>query len=309
MFKDTMAVRLQDRVRRSALMRVIRPTRELFWDCKDFLLDQLARVGPGVDGRVLLAAMPKSGTHVLLGALNQLRELRRWPKAFPNCKPVSMYRESLRGLARNRFAIWHYGANEETLRIARELELSVLVMVRDPRDVILSFVDYVTRLEAHVLHAYYRSLPGDIERISAAIRGVSPEVVSRDAALQEIAANNPTYPGISDIGACCRSFLGWKSYPLAMLVRFEDIIGFRGGGSDQLQFEQMSRIVQFLGLNYSDAAIRTISSRIYNPDSHTFNKGVAGRWKTRFDDRLCRQFRQAASRELIEMGYEKDENW
>ncbi|MBV9463888.1 MAG: hypothetical protein JO317_06630, partial [Verrucomicrobiae bacterium] len=89
MFQESAVNRLKSRVRQSGWMRVIRPTRALLTGCMDRVLDGYAKIGPVVQGRVLLAAFPKSGTHVLLEALRRTRELSRWPLAFPNCDPAS----------------------------------------------------------------------------------------------------------------------------------------------------------------------------------------------------------------------------
>lgn len=308
-FNNSPYARLKRAIRRSPLTHVVRPTRLFFIGCKDFVLDQVAKVGPGVSRRVLMASFPKAGTHLMIGTLMRLRGLNRWPLALPNCDPVETFREPLAGMARNRFGVWHYGANDETLALAQELDLRVIVMLRDPRDIVVSFVDYVTHLDAHVLHGYYRSLPDFKERARRAILGVPDEVRRRDSAVAWIAKNNPTYPGISDLGACCRAFLGWTRHPHTLFVKYEDLVGEKGGGSRERQRKTMSRIAEFIGIEYTAAELAGLCEKVYNPKSRTFNKGVSGRWREKFDDELKGLFKQTASRELVEMGYEQDDRW
>ena len=308
-FQETFASRLKDRVRDSRFIRVIRPTRALFWRCQDYALDQFAAICPRLSSKLLVVSIPKAGLHLLTEALGGLREVSRRPLPLPNNLPVSSHRESFRGMARNRFAHWHYGATPETLAMAEETDASVIVVLRDPRDIVVSFVDYVCHLEAHVLHRYYQSLPDLRERMKQAILGVPKDLFDRDSKIGQMRANNPTYPGISDIGEVCRSYLAWQKHLRTHFVYFEDLVGERGGGDGDRQFSEMRKLMEFLKLNYTDRRISRLCAGIYNPGSQTFNKGVQGRWKSAFTDETKDLFKMVAAKELVRMGYEKDDQW
>jgi len=117
--------------------------------------------------------------------------------------------------------------------------------------------------------------------------------------------------GHADVGTLCRAYLGWQKLSSARVhaVHYRDLVGVPGGGSREAQRESVRGIVNFLKLDCNDAEIEKMCEGSYNPDSTTFNKGVQNRWKAVFDEGLKDLFKRYASRELIEMGYEKDDNW
>jgi hypothetical protein len=84
---------------------------------------------------------------------------------------------------------------------------------RDPRDVVVSHVFYVTDMEArHVHHDYYQSLPDFNARLRVSILG-RPEA-------------DIEFPNIADRFA---PYLGWLDQPCVMKIHFEDLIHDRPG--------------------------------------------------------------------------------
>jgi len=308
-FQETVASKFKSRVRDSRIIHVIRPTRRMIWNWQDFALDRLAVIGPQLSFRLLVTSIPKAGLHLLKELLGQLRELNRRPLPLPNNRPVTEHLESFAVMARNRYAHWHYGATPETLRLAREGDAGIAILFRDPRDIAVSFVDYVCRLETHALHHYFRGLPNHRARLECVILGMPPGAIQADPAIRQMQRHNATYPGLTDIGSVCRSYLGWSSHPRTHVCKFEDLVGRKGGGCDLTQFETAKRLLGFLQVDDSEHRVLCLCRGIYNPRSVTFNRGVLGRWKESFDDRLREMFKQAAGQELVRMGYEKDDQW
>src|SRR5512141_2592513 len=82
---------------------------------------------------------------------------------------------------------------------------------RDPRDVAVSHVFYVTDMEPrHVHHAYYQSLPDFNARLSVSILG------RPDAGIE-----------LPDIAARFAPYLGWLDQPCVMKIHFEDLVNDR----------------------------------------------------------------------------------
>src|SRR4029079_12113937 len=108
-----------------------------------------------------------------------------------------------------------------------------LLILRDPRDVVVSAQHYVTKMTAHDLHRrfteQYRTAD---ERIAATIAGFPADEygrgqASRDARLQRA--------------------LPWLSTPGVLVVRFEDLVGAAGGGSRERQDAAVEAVGRHVG--------------------------------------------------------------
>jgi hypothetical protein len=96
-------------------------------------------------------------------------------------------------------------------------------------------------------------------------------------------------------------------------VRYEDLL--------QRPEEEVGRILRFLGADDGEETVRrcvesasfeawTQGRQRGHEDSAAFlRKGVAGDWKNVFTERDKRVFKEAAGELLIQLGYEKDNNW
>ncbi len=93
------------------------------------------------------------------------------------------------------------------------------------------------------------------------------------------------------------------------IVRFEDLVGEKGGGSDKAQMDLILNLSKKLGLKLDHLAIKKIVKHLYGT-SATFRKGEIGEWKTHFDEELKIAFKTSLlGTALIEMGYEEDMDW
>ena len=173
----------------------------------------------------------------------------------------------------------------------------VLFMIRDLRDIVVSDANYVTyKCNFHPLHAYYNSLESDTERLMASIRGV-PE---------------HCYPGGERPKAWknhTKSMLPWLDEPSCLTVRFEDLIGRGGGGSDEKQIETVEAILKHIGVEISQEEIKQIAAKTFFTGSRTFRKGRIGDWHNHFTEEHKRAFKEVRGETLIKLGYEKDLDW
>jgi hypothetical protein len=96
-------------------------------------------------------------------------------------------------------------------------------------------------------------------------------------------------------------------------VRYEDLL--------EHPEEEVGRLLRFLGADASDEAVRLCveggsferwskGRERGREDSRAFlRKGVAGDWRSVVTEEDKRVFKEAAGETLIELGYEKDDNW
>jgi sulfotransferase family protein len=308
--KPLLTPEIKDKARSTWLIHPYRLVRDSYWKSRDYLLDQMAVVQPKLTFKLLCTAIPKSGTHLIMETLGKIRQIKRAPLLLGPRVPFDQFREPLERMPLNRYAYGHLGVNEHTEALVRDLDLSVMVMLRDPRDVVVSHVDHAYRLKPSILRKFYGTLPNDQERLKAAIRGVPADGYPRDERVAAMRGYD-MLSGYADIGTVCRGYLAWQKLPgvRVHVVHYRDLIGEHGGGTRERQFETVRGIVEFLKLDVSDKEIERICGKTYNTGSATFNQGTQNRWKSVFDSELKELFKEYASRELIEMGYEKDDNW
>ncbi len=167
--------------------------------------------------------------------------------------------------------VQHSGAFAALLE---ESDFRVLHVVRDPRDVAVSHAHYMLARPRHPFHRFYQEL-GDWEsRLAFSITG-------------------GWVPGagyLVSLAERYRLMEAWRTHPGALTLRFEDLVGERGGGTRAAQLEALGRLVELSGAGDRDPA--AIAEEIFGGSS-TFRKGKIGGWRDSFaelhHDLLARQ--------------------
>jgi len=161
---------------------------------------------------------------------------------------------------------------------------------RDPRDVVVSHVFYVTEMEPdHVHHNYYQSLPDFDARLKVSILG-RPEI-------------EVEFPDIAERFA---PYLGWLDQSTVMKIHFEDLIHDRAGTLHRIIDHFLARVPL-----QSDRSLllESLENSINPGNSPTFRSGKTGEWKKYFTDEHKEIFKRVAGDLLIKLGFEQDNNW
>ena len=246
-------------------------------------------------------SFPKSGTHlldqILLGFSKVAPFSRRLHSFFAGYEGESGRKRSLiettawvDSLRPLDIASAHLFAWPEVLeRLATPAYLSYFIF-RDPRDVAVSHVFYVTEMEKrHVHHEYYAALPDFNARLSASIIG------RPDAGVE--------FP---DIAARFAPYLGWLDHPAVMPIHFEDLVNDRPAALERIVDHFLARVP----LAVPRSRIHEVLESSINPaKSPTFRSGRTGEWKQHFTPQHRAMFKEAAGDLLIRLGYEKDNDW
>jgi len=237
--------------------------------------------------RILCFCIPKSGTHLLERALCLHPALYRVVLPTLHRHNVGNYGGVERILSRLRpgqIVISHFSYSEEIEQVVRSTSTKCLLMTRDPRDLILSQYSYLRRRTEHHLYPLFQSLPDRERGLELLIQGDEDR-------------------GVQSIGSVLRSFSGWLDSGVWQ-VRFEDLVGSEGGQSEERQRRSLEELYGHLGMSPDEETLCRISSELFSPASPTFNKGVTGRWREAFDERLMRMFHQhCEDRLLARYGY------
>jgi hypothetical protein len=246
-------------------------------------------------------SFPKSGTHLL----DQI--LLGFSKVAPFSKRLhSFYAEYEGESGRKRrpdealawlnslrpadIASAHLFARPEAVRRVTSSKFVPYFIFRDPRDVVVSHVFYVTDMEqTHVHHQYYTSLPDFNARLNISILG-----------RREM---NIEFPDIANRFA---PHLGWLDCPEVLSLHFEDLINDRPVALSRI----MDHLLTRNPLKASRRQILDALESSINPNrSPTFRSGKTGEWKKHFTEAHKKLFKDVAGDLLIRLGYEKDLNW
>ena len=167
---------------------------------------------------------------------------------------------------------------------------------RDPRDVVVSHVFYVTEMEPnHIHHAYYQSLPDFDARLKVSILG------RPDADVE--------FP---DIATRFAPYLGWLDQPSVMKIHFEDLIHNRAGTLNRILNHFLARVPLQTPRNpgaRKGMLLESLEASINPSKSPTFRSGKTGEWKKYFTDEHKKIFKEVAGDLLIRLGYEQHQNW
>ena len=262
---------------------------------------QLAPVSGGDWPTLLGISFPKSGTHlldqILLGFSNVAPFSKRVHSFYAEYEGESGRKRSpeqaltwLDSLGACDIASAHLFARPDAVKRVCSPKFAPYFIFRDPRDVVVSHVFYVTNMEArHVHHAYYQALPDFSARLNVSILGRLDTEVE-----------------FSNIADRFAPYLGWLDQPEVLAIHFEDLILERASALARIMDHFLARAplpaARQLILNSLEISI--------NPKkSPTFRSGKTGEWKKYFTDEHKKIFKGAAGDLLVKLGYEKNNDW
>ncbi|MFD2112991.1 sulfotransferase domain-containing protein [Thiorhodococcus fuscus] len=230
--------------------------------------------------KAFINSMPKAGTNLLsrflcLSGLTKVRLSFRQIPFDPLTTPILDYGYPLGGdyirpvkrhlvdrrfssLKDGQFLIGHFGYSHCFLDLASKIDAQVIVMIRDPRAVLNSFVHYVVKERRHPMHKYFNSLSHE-QRYEVAFRG-------------GWAGKAYLEPMINR----CYMLQPWLDLQDALLVRFEELIGAKGGGNDNHQTNVTKVIADRLGIPENS---RSNAVKLLFGESNTFRSGQIDSWR------------------------------
>lgn len=166
------------------------------------------------------------------------------------------------------------------------------IIFRDPRDIVVSHVFYVSEIESeHAHYKYYNeNLKNFDERLKVSILG-RPEV-------------NIEFPNIADR---FDFYKDWLARPEVLSLHFEDLIHKRRETLGVIVDHFLKRVDTLPSSR--EQIIDALETNINPHRSPTFRSGNTGEWKKYFKEEHKKLFKSVAGDLLIQLGYEKDKNW
>jgi len=270
-------------------------------------------------------SFPKSGTHlldqILLGFSNVAPFSRRLHSFYAEYEGESGRKRApeqalawLDSLRPCDIASAHLFARPEAIVRVCSAKFVPYFIFRDPRDVVVSHVFYVTDMEErHVHHDYYASLPDFDSRLKTSILG-RPDSDIRAAKSQRSSGERTLSDSRSgsrsvefpDIAARFAPYLGWLEHPEVLTIHFEDLIHDRTSALTCI----MEHLIARVPLQAPRELILNSLELSINPTkSPTFRSGKTGEWKKHFTEDHKKIFKDVAGDLLVRLGYEKNSDW
>jgi hypothetical protein len=268
--------------------------------------------------RVVANSIPKSGTHLLdrllvllgfemieggirphvvSGRFRPVRRLLRGRGEKVTVGVVSPQQVSRRWLAERLarvpeggFVNAHCLYTPELADLFRREGMRVVCILRDPRDVAVSQMHHIKQRKQHFAHEEYMALSSDRERLMVSIRG--GKLGGRE---------------IQPLGRRYGRFLSWGREGDAVVVRFEDLVGVEGRGSEEAQRLAVGRVAAHLGVEAGEETMRAVQQGLFGV-GRTFRKGQIGGWREELTAEHERAVEEVAGPLLVELGYEVDPN-
>jgi hypothetical protein len=254
--------------------------------------------------RTCLVSIPKSGTNLVLAILQRALPGANvvdlmYPEPFHNCESRRDYAFRANIHARKLIettpppVIFHTHAtfSDYLMTTLWEFGVKTMFLMRDPRAVAVSYVDYVMKNEDHAAHDYFKHVLPDFEsRLRVAIMGTDPD--------------DPNLPFIPDLAGAWGRYVRWLRQPDVLQLRYEGMVGEQFGGWQRRQRENVQRIVDFLDLELSDEQFEELVRGGTDPKaSVTFHKGGIHRWKESFSPQMEALFQKEAGKILDQYHY------
>lgn len=256
------------------------------------------RVMPAPPGPSVVAnSMPKSGTHMLATLLDQIPGMRFSGQIvlfqhehFHDPQPqLRVLDRRLKRLRRSHYIGSHLVCVPEVESRVAASDVKLVTIVRDPRAVVVSAAHYV--MNAPQLRG----------------REAALELFPDKKALLNAAVFGHGEPGdefyAPDIGTRFAAYAGWAESPVGLTVRFEDLVGARGGGDRDLQVQEVRRILDHLEVD--GVAADAVAAGLFSEKAITFRAGTVDSWRADLTPELINEIETRCASSMDRLGYHR----
>ncbi|MBY0529288.1 MAG: sulfotransferase domain-containing protein [Rhabdochlamydiaceae bacterium] len=230
----------------------------------------------------------KSGTHLIFRFLGIAAGLG--PSWFPSWGEFlfepKRYLDPLNGL----FVFAHCTPPYDEIFKTDKSEYYKILGIRDLRDVIVSYVDWIKSMKEYYSNYFPFSIDDFCEQ-------------DLDSQLENVLLYSSC-----ELKVQTKSAIECMKNPTVFICRYEDLVGPKGGGDLNRQIETMIMLADHVRSPLSQEKITELLDQLYGA-GHTFRKGQVGRWRTAFKRSHVELFKQVLGDELIQLGYEEDNEW
>jgi len=169
---------------------------------------------------------------------------------------LSWLKEKVESIKNGSVGTGHIPFSCHAREIVNGAKVKMIVMVRHPAEVVISQVKYISKSKSHFANDHYKKIGFD-ESVRLSTVG-------------------STKIGLTRLSYRYQEILNWVQHTDSLLVRFEDLIGERGGGELEAQVRELKRIASYCGVHVCPESIEQLAEGVYG-GTHTFEKGRGGK--------------------------------
>jgi len=242
--------------------------------------------------KVLVNGSPKSGTTWMLKMIASL----------PGYEDIGNYYGDLQKYhtAESGHVIHGHDAYTPELKnILLEEGIKVILMVRDPRDQLVSRMFHVKRSTNHVWN----------ERMKA---------MDNDEALMMCIEGRDKLPGMHDMISLAQSWINGNAEALVVryeelladpVLHFRSVLDYLGIGNNRGLAEVIVERNRFARLSMGKRIWQTQRKPGQEDTKSHFRKGIVGDWRNYLTPAHIERFKALCGQQMIDLGYEKDLDW
>jgi len=258
--------------------------------------------------KILFTSIPKCGTHLLLRYFDYV--------GFKCGGPydATFFKRGLHRYVQNlengSYSAFHYPWTKELSDIVRSRNIKVVFLYRDPRAQICSRIHFILSTPSHCLHKIFKEEIDFSEGIRLLIEGFPPEIIKKietfskgdfdSVPVQEPGPDSKFPRGINGI---YQRYFSWFKEINCYPVRFEDVVGFSGGGDAEKQLKVVRDIMDFTGVPNGKLTPQEVADALFDKHANTFRKGQIDSWRKEFTPELHDLFMREAGGLLKIWGY------
>lgn len=237
--------------------------------------------------KILIVSIQKSGTHLIQNAMKEAGF--EGIGVGKNAKTTDF-----NGLKDNQFLWSHFVPSDEIQMALEKGDESVYIIFnfRDPRDVLVSWFYWLhpnSNKSIHLHQNYMKKVYSHFTDDELLY------IFMRNDKFREVEYNPIEHFRLSRV---------LYFHPKVLNVRFEDLVGSNGGGSDDLQKKTIENIFNYLKIKNID--VDKIAKNSFDKTSETFRKGKIGSYKELLSPMQIKLFNELHGDIIKQYGYELD---
>ena len=234
--------------------------------------------------KILIVSLQKCGTHLIHKIMSEA-----------GMESVGVGKDctvaDFRKLKDHQYLWSHYPPSDNFLS---EIEngnrnFKLIFNYRDPRDALVSWLYWMHPENAKVTHT-------PREYVKKTYRGFTDDELLE--IFIKIDKFRPIEYNIIENFRLSRAML---FHPGVHKIRFEDLVGAKGGGNDGDQFVTLEKLFSYLQI--SNIGIKHIAAKAFDRESETFRRGCIGEYKEKFSKKNLTLFEKLHCDLIAQYGY------
>lgn len=212
--------------------------------------------------------MPTSGSHQLIKCIELLYH------------PANYWQDRV-------YVSPHSPCTKKNYEKFEQNKYKILLNIRDPRDRLISY-------------AYTYHKVKNLKPVQSSIVDVSLRLITEYGTINcNYFHHYPKsfYKEISNFGDHYCYYIPWFNYPDLLVVRFENLIGPKGGGSLEAQYAEIRKIANFIGIPVTEQKIKYASDNLWG-GTQSFRHPKIGLWKNYFTEKHYQKFNDIGMQEI-----------